>query len=221
MGITGNYCPVFLVTEESGAHSERKRPNEPKPAPLHTENVGVKASTTPAATICSAIARAASGCSASASQRPARAFLLLDLSTKARTSSSGRVYLLHVVVGPGISHNDARRVLGLVGGRDPQSQFHVLSRDVRTFRRDLGALSANAHGGLRTNQLRLKVLANQHKIATGTELSDAELRDYALDALDPAKGRARPRSSSRGSMQRSRASTRPVRQSSWNVQKRD
>ena len=21
MGITGNYCPVFLVTEESGAHS--------------------------------------------------------------------------------------------------------------------------------------------------------------------------------------------------------
>ena len=50
--------------------------------------------------------------------------------------------------------------------------------------------SANTHGGLRTTQLRLKVLANQNKIATGTELSDAELRDYALDALDPAKSRA-------------------------------
>ena len=37
-------------------------------------------------------------------------------------------------MGPGITHNDARRVLGLVGGRDPQSQFRVLARDVRNFK---------------------------------------------------------------------------------------
>ena len=34
------------------------------------------------------------------------------------------------------------------------------------------------------------VAPNQHRIATGMPLSEAELRDYALDALDPAKGRA-------------------------------
>ena len=62
--------------------------------------------------------------------------------------------------------------------------------DASDVRRDLAALSANVNGGLRATQLRLKVLANQHRIATGMELSSAEVRDYALDALDPGKGRA-------------------------------
>ena len=39
-----------------------------------------------------------------------------------------RVYMLHVVVRPSMTDNDARRVLGLAtGGRDPQSQFRVLA----------------------------------------------------------------------------------------------
>ena len=62
--------------------------------------------------------------------------------------------------------------------------------DASDVRRDLAALSANAIGGLRAAQLRLMVLANQHRIATGMQLSSAEVRDYALDALDPAKGHA-------------------------------
>ena len=59
----------------------------------------------------------------------------------------------------------------------PQAHAHVERR-------------LNDNGGLRATQLRLKVLANQHRVATGMQLSSAELRDYALDALDPAKGRA-------------------------------
>ena len=34
MGITGNYCPVFLVTEESGAHTYG-------PLDVHNCNMGV------------------------------------------------------------------------------------------------------------------------------------------------------------------------------------
>ena len=40
--------------------------------------------------------------------------------------------------------------------------------DASDVRRDLAALSANAHGGLRTTQLRLRVLVNQHKIGANS-----------------------------------------------------
>ena len=40
--------------------------------------------------------------------------------------------------------------------------------DASDVRRDLAALSANAHGGLRTTQLRLRVLANQHRIGANS-----------------------------------------------------
>jgi len=40
--------------------------------------------------------------------------------------------------------------------------------DASGVRRDLAALSANANGGLRTTQLRLRVLVNQHKIGANS-----------------------------------------------------
>ena len=43
--------------------------------------------------------------------------------------------------------------------------------DASDVRRDLAAPSANAHGGLRTTQLRLRVLANQHKIGANSFLA--------------------------------------------------
>ncbi|KAH8064898.1 serine/threonine kinase [Aureococcus anophagefferens] len=51
--------------------------------------------------------------------------------------------------------------LSLIGG--------YKAGDASDVRRDLAALSANANGGLRATQLRLKVLANQHRVATGMQ----------------------------------------------------